>query len=69
MNCTCKRGVQQEERVSVKRKTNQNAKKENGKGIGVGSSIVWLRDMDVEKRGNKQIRGTGNVVVEKVGKD
>ena len=35
----------------------------------MASSVVWLRNMDVEKRGNKQIRGTGNVAVEKVGKD
>ena len=31
--------------------------------------LVWLRDMDAEKRGNKQIGGTGNVAVEKVGKN
>ena len=47
----------------------QNTKKENGKSIGVASSVVWMRNMDVEKRGNKQIGGTGNLAVEKVGKD
>ena len=64
-----KRNVQQEERVFDKRRTKQNAKKEIGNGIGVASIVVWLRDMDVEKRGNKQIKSTGNVAVEKVGKD
>ena len=28
-----------------------------------------MRDIDLEKRGNKQIGSTGNVAVEKVGKD
>ena len=69
MNCTCERGVQQEERVFDKRRTQQNSKKENGKGVGVANCAVWLRDMDFEKRGNKQIGGTGDVAVEKVGKD
>ena len=64
-----KKGVQQEERVFDKRRTKQNTKKENGKGIGVASSVVWMRDMDVEKTGNKQIGSTGNVAVEKVRKD
>ena len=34
----------------TKGRTKQNAKKENGIGIGVASSVVWLPDMDVEKR-------------------
>ena len=63
------RGVQQEERVFDKRRIKQNTKNENGKGIGMATSVVWMRDIDVEKRGNKQIGGTGNVVVEKIGKD
>ena len=66
--CICKSGVQQEERVFDKRWTKQNTKKENGKGIGVASSVVWMRDMDVEKRGNKQIGGTENVVERLSGK-
>ena len=63
------RGVQQEERVFDKRRTQQNTKKENGKGIGVASCAVWLRDMDDEKRENKEIGRTGNVTLEKVGND
>jgi hypothetical protein len=48
-----------------KRRIKQNTEKENGKGVGVARSAVWMRDMGFAKGAKRQIGGTRNVVVEK----
>ena len=68
-NCSCHKENELEKKAYNKRCPKPNIKKRNGKGINIVSGVAWMRDMDVAKRGERQISGTENMIVKNFEKD